>query len=117
MGRGRGGLHKGLGSKSIICGRSKHTWGRGLMVVAGRLHLVHEAVWVEQRGSCDGVHLQRVASMRKQELREERGHVSRRSGKACRPRSLLVSTQHPADLVDWMTERQLTQCSHGEGLA
>lgn len=88
MGRGRGGFHKGLGSLSILCGRGKHTWGRGLMVVAGRLHLVHETFWVEQRGPCDGVHLQRVASVRKQELREERGHVSRRSGKACRPRSL-----------------------------
>lgn len=42
------------------------------MVVAGRLHLVHEAIWVEQCGPCDGVHLQRVASVRKQELREER---------------------------------------------
>lgn len=29
----------------------------------------------------------------------------------------LISTQRPADLVDWMTEGQLTQCSHGEGLA
>lgn len=39
--------------------------GRG----AGRLHLVHQALGVEQRGAGDGVHLQRVASVGKQELR------------------------------------------------
>lgn len=50
------------------------------MVVAGRLYLVHEAFWIEQRGPRDGVHLQRVASVGKQELRKERGHVNRRSG-------------------------------------
>lgn len=87
------------------------------MVLAGRLHLVHEAFWIEQRGPCNGVHLQRVASMRKQELR--RGTRSRepKVREGLQVPLPLVSTQSPTDLEDWMTERQLTQCSHGEGLA
>lgn len=52
-------------------------WGRSLRdgvsggrrEGTGRTHLVHQALRIEQRGAGDGVHLQRVASVGKQELR------------------------------------------------
>lgn len=61
-------MRNGLGNPNRACGPGKATQGRGLRVAERRPHLVHQAVWVEQRGPRDGVHLQRVASVGKQEL-------------------------------------------------
>lgn len=80
MGRGRRDLQKGS------CEREQNLWAGQSMLRGGALwswwgdYLVHEAFWIEQRGPRDGVHLQRVASVGKQELRKERGPVNRRSG-------------------------------------
>ena len=79
MGGGRRGLwegsgrDRGMGLQAVeACGRGKAPPGRGFRDGAEggrRAHVVHQAVGVEQRGSSDGVHLQRVASVGKQELR------------------------------------------------
>lgn len=97
-----------LGLTKLV-GGAKHTQGWGLRAAAGRLHLVHQAFWVEQRGPCDGVHLQGVARVGKQELRVERGNMSQRSGgNAAQAPPTLALFSFGTDLVDRMAEWQLT---------
>lgn len=72
IGRERRGLRDGSGRDGEVGLEAEEAWGRGFSEGAGggrRPHLVHKALGVEQRGPRDGVHLQRVASVREQELR------------------------------------------------
>lgn len=74
-----------------------------------RPHLVHQALGVEQRGAGNGVHLQRVASVGKQELRADESQEPKVRGEG-RPRPVPSGPARGGhtDLVDRMTERQLT---------
>lgn len=65
VGKGLAGLGDGQGLWAGKEGPQGRGWGGG---PAKRPHFVHKALRVEQRGPCNGVHLQRVASVGKQEL-------------------------------------------------
>lgn len=72
------GPRRGRGAGAAAGPQSGAGRGRGLRDGGGQgrgqgrgPHLVHQALRVEQRGAGDGVHLQRVPSVREQELRTE----------------------------------------------